>query len=116
LLTTGEDLRIIAGESRLKEKARERVALALQYEGLLAIPEVPSFQDHEVYVTSLNSDLSLLFLALLNPSDDNLERRVLPAVGPAAEEAGRWDGVEELGELLDEARRLVTKIEGGAEE
>jgi hypothetical protein len=113
VLTTGERLRIAAGESRLKERARERVALSLQTEGLLAIPEVPDWQGHEVFVTSQTSDLGLMFLALQNPSEDNLRRHILPGAGQAKLAGERWRAVDELGELLDDARKLVATIDEG---
>jgi hypothetical protein len=112
LLATGERLREAAGESRLKEKARERVATRLQAVGLCAIPQVPNYQEHEVYVTSLTSKLSLMFTALHYPTQDNLTRHVLPAAGRVAVAGEKWDAVDELGELLDDAKELVEKIEG----
>jgi hypothetical protein len=115
LLTTGEELRLAAGESRLKEKARERVASALESEGLLAVPDVPGSQGDEVYLTSLTSELGLLFGALNNPGEDNLIRRVLPAVGSDGGVAEHMEAVEELGELLDDAQELVTRMGAGGD-
>jgi hypothetical protein len=111
ILTTGERLRIAAGESRLKEKARDRVALSLQTEGLLAIPEVPDSQHMEVFLTSQTSDLGLMFLALLNPSEDNLRRHALPAAGRVGLVGGKWKALDQLGELLDDARQLVDDLD-----
>jgi mannitol/fructose-specific phosphotransferase system IIA component len=112
LICTGERLRKAAGESRLKEKARDRVAEAMQGSGLIAIPSVPEDQSREVYVTSLTSDLALLFLALHNASEDNLANRVLPAVGLAGSAYEKADALDELAETLDDARELAKKITG----
>jgi hypothetical protein len=113
VLTTGERLRIAAGESRLKEKARERIAEKLRGAGLIAIPEVPQFQHEEVYVAQAGSPAELLFAALTHPSGDSLTRHVLPAVGIEAGHVVKTVALAEASDLLDELRARLEEAEDG---
>jgi hypothetical protein len=113
LLTNGQRLREVAGITRLKEKARQRVQEALGGAGLRALPGVPQYQHEEVYIVQTSTTPELLFAALHHPNKDALKRHVLPAIkGPKAALVSRV-AVSELSDLLDEAKERLAEIEDG---
>jgi hypothetical protein len=110
-LVTGLELREAAGESRLKERARERVEERLRGVGLSVWPEVPDRQRHEVYVTRMGSAVDRLHQAILNPSDDNL-KQLLAAAGSGSVVVEQRDALGELRDVLKEAQGLAAKAAG----
>lgn len=110
LLSSGLEIRAAAGETRLKEKARARVAEALRSIGLVAIPEVPEDQEDAVYVVRAGSDVELLFNALTHPGDRGLPL-VLQATGGAKSAVNQLTALAQLRDALEEAQEHMAKIE-----
>lgn len=111
LLCDAIDLRDVCGESRLKALARERIKERLASRGLVALPEVPEYQENPVYVTRQSSPADLLYKAFFGPSAEGLER-VAGAVGGTGEVAGQQEAAKQIAELLDEARSEVERMIG----
>ena len=109
LLCEAVDLRDACDESRLKAQARIRVRDALASRGLVALPEVPEYQEHPVYVTRLSSPVDLLFKAFTRPAPEALPV-IRGAVGGTGEVTGHQDAAKQVAELIDEARAELGKI------
>lgn len=114
LLCEAVDLRDACDESRLKAQARIRVSEALASRGLVALPEVPEYQEHPVYVTRLSSAADLLFKAFTRPRPEALQV-IRGAVGGTGEVAGQQDAAKQVAELIDEARAELDKMLGKSE-
>jgi hypothetical protein len=110
-LASGLELREAAGESRLKEKARERVEERLRGVGLSVIPEVPDRQRDEVYVTRIGSAVDRLDQAMRDPSDDNL-KQLLAAAGSGNVVVEQRESLAELEVVLAEAQELAKRAAG----
>jgi hypothetical protein len=115
LLCEAVDLRDACGESRLKTQARERVSDALASRGLVALPEVPEYQEYPVYVARQSSSADLLFKAFMRPDPESLQR-IRGAAGGTGEVASQQDAIKQIGELLDEARTELETMLGESEE
>jgi hypothetical protein len=111
LLCIGWDLRHVADESRLKDKARDRIKDKLRGAGLVVIPEVPDDQKHECYVTRAGSDVERVFNAYVRPEERNLSQ-VLASAGEGGIAAEQIEAVGELRTVLEEAGELLLKVEG----
>lgn len=107
LLKAGQ-LRDLSNESRLKSLARERIQEKLSQRGLVALPDVPDWQEHLVYITRLGSDVFKLFSALNDPSEANLEKLHGAASGTSIvvkeqkQIAEAFELASELSEVLNE--------------
>lgn len=111
VLALGWELRLAGGESRLKEKARQRVEDALRSAGLVAIPEVPEDQRQRVVVTRAGSAVERLWLAFHRAEPDSLAL-LLRAGGEAGTTEAERDALDELREVLTEAQELTAKAAG----
>lgn len=103
------EVRDACKESRLKELARERIQERLQQRGLVALPEVPGNQYEELYVTRIGSDVHKLWNSFESPSLAGL-KVLAGATGKAKPVVGEQAKLEELEELLGDARDLIVEI------
>jgi hypothetical protein len=115
LLTDGGTLRHVGEETRLKALARGRIQERLGSKGLIAIPEVPQYQEERVYVTRIGSDGHKLWAAFVRPDDKNLAL-VRGSVGQTRQVVLEQDAAEELQELIAEVQEKVAALmqDGGA--
>src|SRR5438045_939976 len=103
------EVRDMCHESRLKELARERIQERLQQRGLIALPEVPGNQGDELYVTRIGSGVHKLWNSFESPSPAGLTV-LAGATGKAKPVVGEQAKLEELEELLGDARDVIVEI------
>lgn len=112
IVCLGGDLRDVGDESRLKALARERIQDKLRAEGLVALPDVPQYQNEAVYVTQIGSDVAKLSTAMDYPSDGGL-KILRGAAGDTQPVIDQQAAVQEAITAIDEAGKALASVANG---
>jgi len=112
VLLQGVTLRGISNETRLKNQARVRIEEGLKKLGLIALPEVPDWQEDYVYITRFGSDVHKLYNAVNEPSEANLDR-IHGAVSGSSVVVQEQNKLKEVLELVNELHEVVSDLAPG---
>lgn len=113
ILCCGEDLRDVGDESRLKALARERIQDKLRAQGLVALPEVPQYQQDLAYVSQIGSMVDKVWSALDDPGESGL-RILRGAAGGSQGIVDQQGALHEAITAIEEAGKALASVTNGA--